>query len=156
MSNKDEPVTIVSTADRKRVMLETLARNIALGMAPKDAARDAGYSETCIRSTIYRTMRGEKFQGLLKKHILQANVLQLPKYLKLDEVVIDAALRKAQGSDDAAIAVAAKVQPAAKRKFAMAGLLKEPDEARNPTINIDSVQNLMFQLNQMPGGPDKS
>ena len=131
-------------------MIELLARNIALGMKPYDAAIDAGYTESSANGHIYRTMKGERFQRLLKAQILNHNLIQLPKYLQLDEIAVDAALRKAQTSDDAAIAVAGKVTQTAKRKFAMAGLLQDAEKDRTQTIHIDSVQNLMLQIGTKP------
>ena len=127
-------------------LIELLARNVAMGMEPQAAALQAGYSEGSITSTLYRTMKGERFQKLLRGYIINHNLLQLPKYLQLDEIAIDAALRKADTSDDAAIAVAGKMQQAAKRKFSMAGLLRDDDKDRQQTIQIDSVQNLMLQI----------
>ena len=152
MSKKKPQVPEVINGDKNAApdRLELFARNVALGMEPKVAARDAGYSEGTIQSSIYQTMRRDRFQTLLRNYILQHNILQLPKYLQLDEIAIDAALRKADTSDDAAIAVAGKMQQAAKRKFSMAGLLRDDDKDRTPTISIDSVQNLMLQIGSNP------
>ena len=142
------PEILTSDSNAEPQMIELLARNIALGMKPYDAAIDAGYTESSANGGIYKTMKGERFQSLLRSYILQHNLVQLPKYLQLDDMAVDAALRKAETSDDAAIAVAGKVNQTAKRKFAMAGLLKERETDANPTIRIDSVQNLMLKIGE--------
>ncbi len=139
----NNPIDHIAAPDKQ----ELLIRNICLGLSTKQAALDAGYSESTAESSIYQMIKKPNFQTRLREYILAHNIIDIPRVINLESRAIEAIEEMFNDDEpDKAIDKLSKLSATFKRKLQDAGL-SEQDETRK-TINISGVQNLMLQVHE--------
>jgi len=130
--NKD----LISSKDQEQLLIQ----NLSMYPTIKEAAINAGYSESYAKSNIYRLIKKPEFQSRLKHYYRVHNTALLPRILKAESKLVDII------HDDPE--KLSKHHTTIKQIKQAAGIL-EPDEApRQPFINIKNLQELSLKILQ--------
>jgi len=126
---------------------ELFIRNLFLDMGVKDAARQAGYSESYLSSSLYKRFRSPRFQNKIKDFAISLNYSFLPKVLNIHRLGLEAIEKDLR---EGGVEKASKLKHISRDSLRMAGLLNEDNKPAVSFVNIHSLQAIIQEKLGLP------
>lgn len=73
---------------------DQLVRNLFLLPTVQEAAKEAGFTGSMLKSGVYNKIKTKRFQDKIKEYAITHNVMTLPKIMQIEDKVIDHLLKK--------------------------------------------------------------
>ena len=119
-------------------------RNLSLYPTVSEAAIQAGYSQSYATSNLYQRLRKESFQRKIREFYKGSVSTLLPKIAQIESKVVTACL--------ADVDKVPKFQHTLKQIKQSSGVLSQDTGQAQPTIQIESVRQLMIQIHESKQG----
>ena len=125
---------------------DELVRNLFLYPTVQEAAKEAGFKGSMLKSGVYNKIKTKRFQDKIREYAVAHNVMSLPKIMMIEDKVIEHLLKKPLES--------AKHTRMLAEKKRIAGILGEDTpQPKAPTINIKELRLIHNAL--LPDNPNK-
>ncbi|MCP3684297.1 MAG: hypothetical protein GY861_16590 [bacterium] len=129
---------------------ELFIRNICLGLPWKEAAREAGYSDSMVQSGIYQKKHSVKFLQRIRDYAEVRNIESVPVILNIKEKMLSMAqdnLKSESKEDqDKGFEQGRKIEKMMQSTLVDTGVAKREQEVTHQTINVKNLQQFMVKV----------
>jgi hypothetical protein len=137
---KNTSKDLISPEDREQLLIQ----NLSMYPTIKEAAINAGYSESYAKSNVYRLIKKPEFQSRLKQYYRVHNTALLPRILEAETKLIEKIVEDPEKLS--------KHHTTIKQIKQASGILEPDDTPKQPMINIKSLQELSLKVLNAPPG----